>query len=60
MLVPLSYIVKTILFSAVLSGITFILRRNITVLGVLAFFVALIQLIMGIVMFVGLTSLLFK
>jgi len=28
MLVPLSYIVKTILFSAVLSGITFILRRT--------------------------------
>ncbi|MBL5928886.1 hypothetical protein [Lelliottia amnigena] len=60
MLVPLSYIVKTILFSAVLSGITFILRRKITVLGVLAFFVALIQVIMGIVMFVGLSSLLFK
>nr|WP_241427299.1 hypothetical protein [Lelliottia amnigena] len=60
MLVPLSYIAKTILFIAVLSGITFILRRKITVLGVLAFFVALIQVIMGIVMFVGLSSLLFK
>ena len=37
-MVPLSYILKAILFSAVLSGITFILRRKITVLGGVAGF----------------------
>ena len=37
-MVPLSYILKAILFSAVLSGITFILRRKITVLGGIAFY----------------------
>ncbi|SMB48199.1 conserved membrane hypothetical protein [Serratia proteamaculans] len=59
-MVPLSYILKTVLFSAVLSGITFILRKKITVLGALAFFVVLVQVIMSIVMFIGLHSLLFK
>ncbi|CQI94609.1 hypothetical protein RSF44_002586 [Yersinia enterocolitica] len=59
-MVPLSYILKTILFSAVLSGITFILRIKITVFGALAFFVVLIQVIMSIVMVIGLSSLLFK
>lgn len=58
--VPLSYILKAVLFVAVLSGITFILRRKITVFGVLAFFVVLIQVIMSIVMVIGLSSLLFK
>ncbi len=58
-MVPLSYILKTVLFGAVLSGITSILRRKITVLGALAFFVVLIQLIMSIVMILGLSSLLF-
>ncbi|AJJ62485.1 hypothetical protein [Yersinia aldovae] len=59
-IVPLSYIIKTVLFGAVLSGITFILRRKITVFGALAFFVVLIQVIMSIVMIIGLSSLLFK
>ncbi|MEQ9899563.1 hypothetical protein ABRP59_07975 [Pectobacterium punjabense] len=59
-MVPLAYLLKTILFSAVLSGITFILRRKITVLGVLAFFIVLIQVIMGIVMVIGLSSLWFE
>lgn len=59
-LVPATYIVKTILFTAVLSGITFILREKITLLGVIAFFVVLLQLIMCGVMVVGLSSLLFK
>ncbi|CAI1914312.1 hypothetical protein [Serratia proteamaculans] len=58
--VPLSYILKTVLFSAVLSGITFILRKKITVLGALAFFAVLVQVIMSIVMFIGLHSLLVK
>lgn len=58
-MVPLSYILKTVLFGAVLSGITSILRRKITVLGALAFFVVLIQLIMSIVMILGFSSLLF-
>lgn len=58
--VPLAYILKVILFSAVLSGLTFILRRKITVLGAVAFFVALIQVILGVVMVIGLSSLLFK
>lgn len=59
-MVPLSYILKTVLFSAVLSGITFILRRKVTALGALAFFVVLIQVIMSIVMAITLSSLLFK
>ncbi|MBP2859397.1 hypothetical protein J8657_17520 [Dickeya oryzae] len=59
-LVPISYILKTVLFSAVLSGITFILRRKITFLGVIAFLIVLIQVILGVVMVVGLSSLLFK
>lgn len=59
-IVPLSYIFKVILFCAVTSGITFILRRKITVFGVLAFIVVLIQLILNIVMFIGLSSLLFE
>ncbi|WP_249415631.1 hypothetical protein [Enterobacter roggenkampii] len=56
-MVPLSYILKAILFSAVLSGITFILRRKITVLGGIAFFIILIQVIMSVVMTIGLFSL---
>ncbi|WP_435929384.1 hypothetical protein [Dryocola sp. BD613] len=59
-MVPLAYLLKTVLFSAVLSGITFILRRKITVPGAIAFFVILIQVIMSIVMVTGLSSLLFK
>lgn len=59
-LVPLAYLFKVVLFSAVLSGITFILRKKITVLGVIAFFIVLIQVIMGVVMAVGLSSLLYK
>ncbi|HDM8082537.1 TPA: hypothetical protein PXN43_002139 [Yersinia enterocolitica] len=59
-IVPLTYIIKTVLFGAVLSGITFILRRKITVFGALAFFVVLIQVMMSIVMIIGLSSLLFK
>ncbi|NMP25644.1 hypothetical protein GW590_01935 [Rahnella sp. SAP-1] len=59
-MVPLSYILKTILFSAVFSGITFILRKKITVFGALAFLVVLIQVVMSIVMVIGLSSLLYK
>jgi len=59
-MVPLAYLLKTVLFSAVLSGITLILRRKITVLGAIAFFVVLIQVISSIVMVIGLSSLLFK
>lgn len=58
--VPLSFIGKTVLCSAVLSGLTFILRRKISVFGVLAFFIALIQGIMSIVLFVKLSSILFR
>ena len=49
-LVPLSFILKVILFSAVLSGLTFILRRKITVLGSIAFLVALVEVIVSGVM----------
>jgi len=59
-MVPLAFLLKTVLFSAVLSGITFILRRKITVLGAIAFFVVLIQVIMSIVMVIGLSLSLFK
>ncbi|MBL5861167.1 hypothetical protein JBO49_11120 [Serratia fonticola] len=59
-MVPLTYILKAVLFSAVLSGITFILRRKTTVFGALAFFVVLVQVIMSLVVFIGLSSLLFK
>lgn len=59
-LVPLAYILKVILFSSVLSGLTFILRRKITVFGVLGFLVALIQIIACAVMAVGLRPLLFE
>ncbi|ELB5940568.1 hypothetical protein RX236_004500 [Salmonella enterica] len=59
-LVPVSYLLKVILFSLVLSGITFILRRKITFLGTIAFLIVLSQVIMGVVMFIGLFSLLFK
>lgn len=59
-IVPLSYIFKVILFGAVISGITFILRRKITVFGILAFIVVLVQLILNVVMFIGLSSLLFE
>ncbi|EKN4095719.1 hypothetical protein DYG66_05330 [Yersinia enterocolitica] len=59
-IVPLTYIIKTVLYGAVLSGITFILRRKITVFGAIAFFVVLIQVIMSIVMIIGLSSLLFR
>ena len=55
-MVPLSYILKAVLFSVVLSGITFILRRKITVLGGIAFFIILIQVIMSVVMTVGIFS----
>lgn len=57
--VPLLYILKAFLFSAVLSGLTFIVRRKMTVLGVIAFFIALIQVILSVVMAIGLHSLLF-
>ncbi|MBM3070445.1 hypothetical protein [Lelliottia sp. RWM.1] len=57
---PLTFLMKTVLFGGVLSGITFILRRKITVLGTLAFFIILIQLIMSVVMVIGLSSALFK
>ncbi|EOC9742317.1 hypothetical protein ACNFMA_004471 [Escherichia coli] len=59
-LVPVSYLLKVILFSLVLSGITFILRRKITFLGTIAFLIVLSQVIMSVVMFIGLFSLLFK
>lgn len=59
-MVPLTYILKAVLFSAVLSGITFILRRKTTVFGALAFFVVLVQVIMSLVVFIGFSSLLFK
>lgn len=59
-MVPLTYILKAVLFSAVLSGLTFILRRKTTVFGVLAFFVVLVQVIMSLVVFIGFSSLLFK
>lgn len=55
-IVLLVFILKTVLFSAVLSGITFILRRKITVLGTLAFFIALIQVVMNLVMVIGFSS----
>ncbi|WP_447863998.1 hypothetical protein [Kluyvera sichuanensis] len=58
-LVPLSYLLKIVLFCAVLSGVTFILRRKITVFGSLAFLVLLAQVILNIIMFIGLYSLLF-
>lgn len=60
LIIPLTYILKTVLFSAVLSGITFILRREITVFGVIAFFVILVQVIMGIIMAVGVSYSLLK
>lgn len=59
-LVPLAYILKMILFSAVFSGLTFILRRKITILGSLAFLVCLLQVISCGVMAVGLLPLLYK
>jgi hypothetical protein len=59
-MIPIAYILKAVLFSAVLSGITFILRRKPTVFGALAFFFVLVQVIMNIVVFIGLSSLLFK
>lgn len=59
-LVPLVFTLKTILFCAVLSGLTLILRKKITVLGAIAFFIVLVQVIMGIVMVIGFSSLLFK
>ncbi|CNE85728.1 MULTISPECIES: hypothetical protein [Yersinia] len=59
-IVPVAFIIKTVLFGAVLSGITFILRRKITVFGALAFFVVLIQVIMIIVTIIRFSSLLFK
>ncbi|MFP5595584.1 hypothetical protein [Kluyvera sp. 142486] len=58
-LVPLSYLLKIVLFCAVLSGVTFILRRKITVFGSLAFLVFLVQVILNIIMFIGLYSLFF-
>jgi len=57
--VPLAWILKTLLFCAVLSGITFILRRKFSLLGSLAFFVILTQVIVCIYMIVNLASLLF-
>lgn len=59
-MVPLSYIFKVILFCAVLSGITFIQRRKITVFGVLAFIIVLVLLMLNAIMFIGLSSLLFE
>ncbi|MFP1759371.1 hypothetical protein [Lonsdalea quercina] len=59
-LVPLVFTLKTILFCAVLSGLTLILRKKITVLGAIAFFIVLVLVIMGIVMVIGFSSLLFK
>lgn len=59
-LIPLCYVLKATLSCAVLSGLTFILRRKITALGAIAFLVALIQVIMCIVMVIGLSSLLFR
>ena len=44
-LVPLSYILKVVLYSAVLSGVTYMLRRKITVLGSVAFLVALVEVV---------------
>jgi hypothetical protein len=60
LIIPLTYLLKTVLFSAVLSGITFILRRKITVFGVTAFFVILVQVIMGVIMAVGIFYALLK
>lgn len=59
-LVPVSYFLKMILFSLVFSGITFILRRKITFWGTIAFLIVLPQVIMGVIMFIGFFSLLFK
>lgn len=59
-LVPLAFILKVILFSAVLSGLTFVLRKKITVLGSIAFLVALVQVIICGVMAVGLFPLLYN
>jgi len=58
--VPLLYVLKVILFSAVLSGLTFILRKKITFLGTIAFFIALIQVVMCSVMAVGLFPMLYR
>jgi len=58
--VPLTYILKTILLSAVFSGVTFILRRKITVLGTIAFLILLVQIIMSGIMAVGLFPLLYQ
>ncbi|WP_217550211.1 hypothetical protein [Pantoea sp. GbtcB22] len=44
--VPLSYILKVVLFSAVLSGLTYMLRRKITVLGTIAFVIALVEVVL--------------
>ena len=60
LIVPLTYLIKTAFFCAVLSGITFILRRKITVLGVIAFFIILVQVILGIIMAVGISYVLLK
>lgn len=60
LIVPLTYLLKTVLFSGVLSGITFILRRKITVFGVIAFFVILVQIIVGFIMAVGISYALLK
>lgn len=58
-MVPLAFMLKAVLFGAVLSGITFILRRKITVLGSVAFLIVLSQVIMSVIMVIGLSSLLF-
>lgn len=57
---PLAGLCKVALFSAVLSGITFILRRKITVAGVIAFLIVLIELVFSLIMFTGIALFLFK
>lgn len=57
---PLAFMLKTVLSIAVLSGLTFILRRKITVLASLAFLIVLLQVMINIYMLTGFSSLLFK
>lgn len=60
LIVPLTFLTKTALLCAVLSGITFILRRKITVFGVIAFLIILIEIIFGVIMAVGIAYALLK
>jgi len=52
-LFALTYILKVVLFSMVLSGIICILRRETTFLGLIALVYTLLQVVLGVVMVIG-------